>query len=150
MIGLRASTLPVLARSRKGRIALSFRALKRSVAFATTVLFIQGIRPRERVHRWRSVLDGNGRVGRLPVTLLLCAEAVLSQPLLYVSLYLKQHRDEYYTLLDAVRGEGDWEAWLSFVAEGVRRLAQQARDDADRIRGIKRIAGSALRIQQVL
>ena len=106
-------------------------------------------------------LDGNGRVGRLLVTLLLCAEGVLTEPLLYVSLYLKQHRDEYYALLDAVRREGDWETWLSFFAEGVRasaagavataqRLAQQARGDADRIRGIKRIAGSALRIQQVL
>ncbi len=102
-----------------------------------------------------------GRVGRLLVTLLLCAEGVLSEPLLYVSLYLKQHRDEYYALLDSVRRDGDWEAWLSFFAEGVResaaaavltaqRLASQAREDADRISGIKRLAGSALRIHKVL
>lgn len=106
-------------------------------------------------------LDGNGRVGRLLVTLLLCAEGVLAEPLLYVSLYLKRHRAEYYALLDSVRRNGDWEAWLSFFAEGVResaaaavvtaqRLANQAREDADRIGGIKRLAGSALRIHKVL
>lgn len=65
-------------------------------------------------------LDGNGRVGRLLVTLLLCVEGVLSEPLLYLSLYLKQHRAEYYALLDRVRVEEAWEAWLGFFADGVR------------------------------
>lgn len=59
-------------------------------------------------------LDGNGRVGRLLFTLLLCAEDVLRDPLLYLSLYLKRHRAEYYRLLDSVRREGDWEEWVSF------------------------------------
>jgi Fic family protein len=106
-------------------------------------------------------LDGNGRVGRLLVTLLLCSEGVLREPLLYVSLFLKQHRAEYYSRLDRVRREGDWEEWLGFFAQGVResaegalttaqRLVERAREDAERIRAIKRIAGSALRVHHVL
>ncbi len=57
-------------------------------------------------------LDGNGRVGRLLITLLLCVEGVLQEPLLYLSLYLKEHRPEYYELLDVVRRVGDWEGGL--------------------------------------
>jgi Fic family protein len=63
-------------------------------------------------------LDGNGRVGRLMVTLLLCAEGVLREPMLYLSLFLKQHRTRYYELLDAVRRDGDWEAWVAFLLRG--------------------------------
>ena len=68
-------------------------------------------------------LDGNGRVGRLLVTLLLCQAGVLRDPVLYLSLYLKQHRAVYYDLLDNVRRTGDWEKWLSFFLEGVRQTA---------------------------
>ena len=68
-------------------------------------------------------LDGNGRVGRLLITLILQVEGVLHQPLLYLSLYLKRNRDEYYALLDLVRKEGDWEAWLAFFATGVCETA---------------------------
>jgi Fic family protein len=106
-------------------------------------------------------LDGNGRVGRLLVTLLLCSEGMLSEPLLYVSLYLKQHRARYYELLDAVRKEGDWEEWLGFFADGVeesasgavdtvRRLVHQADSDRIRVQALRRIAGSALRVFDVL
>lgn len=106
-------------------------------------------------------LDGNGRVGRLLVTLLFCVEGVLRDPLLYLSLYLKEHRTEYYDLLQRVRLEGDWESWLSFFAEGVRtsaegavstaqRLSRLFRDDRARIHGIGRLAGSALRVHEVL
>ena len=63
-------------------------------------------------------LDGNGRIGRLLITLMLCHERVLQEPLLYLSLYLKRHRDAYYTLLNEVR-TGDWEAWLTFFLDGV-------------------------------
>jgi Fic family protein len=106
-------------------------------------------------------LDGNGRVGRLMITLLLCAEGVLREPLLYLSLYFKQHRDRYYELLDTVRRDGDWEAWLTFFAEGVaavagsavataRRLLALAEQDRDRLAGLGRAAGSAAAVQHAL
>jgi Fic family protein len=107
-------------------------------------------------------LDGNGRVGRLLVTLLLCAETVLHEPLLYLSLYLKQHRQDYYDLLTRVRTEGDWEAWVGFFADGVRetaagavataqRLASLARTDRDRIANeAGRVASTVLRLHHAL
>jgi Fic family protein len=106
-------------------------------------------------------LDGNGRVGRLLVTLILCQARVLREPLLYLSLYFKEHRSEYYRLLDRVRTDGDWESWLDFFLEGVRTTADQAVTtarrlveifDADRtrIRGGGRAAGSAVRVHDVL
>ncbi len=71
-------------------------------------------------------LDGNGRLGRLLITLLLCAEGVLQEPPLYLSLYFKQHREAYYDLLQRVRTEGDWESWLLFFLSGVYETANQA------------------------
>ncbi|MFY3743282.1 Fic family protein [Anaeromyxobacter sp. Red801] len=71
-------------------------------------------------------LDGNGRVGRLLVTFLLCDRKVLSLPLLYLSWYFKQHRAEYYDRLQAVRLDGDWEAWLGFFLRGVQEVATEA------------------------
>jgi Fic family protein len=79
-------------------------------------------------------LDGNGRVGRLLVTLLLCEdERVLSRPLLYLSLYLKEHRDEYYRHLMAVRTDGEWESWVRFFLEGVISVARSATETTKRI-----------------
>ena len=102
-------------------------------------------------------LDGNGRIGRLLITLLFCLDGVLREPLLYLSLYLKQHRTVYYDLLDRVRTDGEWESWVSFFAEGVRAtadsaaatarsLAQMFQEDRAKIRGLARSAGSALRV----
>jgi Fic family protein len=71
-------------------------------------------------------LDGNGRLGRLLITLLLCNEGFLKEPMLYLSLYFKTHREVYYDLLQRVRTEGDWEAWLRFFAEGVAETAESA------------------------
>ncbi|MDR3546678.1 MAG: Fic family protein [Candidatus Pacebacteria bacterium] len=71
-------------------------------------------------------LDGNGRMGRLLITLLLVERGVLVEPLLYMSLYLKQNRDEYYALLQRVRHEGDWEAWILFFLRGVTSTADKA------------------------
>jgi Fic family protein len=71
-------------------------------------------------------LDGNGRIGRLLVTLLLQQSGKLSRPLLYLSLYLKAHKAEYYRLLDRVRAEGDWEAWADFFLRGVAETAHSA------------------------
>ncbi len=80
-------------------------------------------------------LDGNGRVGRLLVTLLLIHAGVLRHPLLYLSLFLKEHRPEYYRLLDHVRQTGDWEAWLAFFLEGVRVTAEGAVSTARELNG---------------
>jgi Fic family protein len=78
-------------------------------------------------------LDGNGRIGRLLIAFILHHDRALSQPLLYLSLFFKQHRSEYYRLLDLVRAEGDWEAWLDFFLEGVERTANNAVDTAKRL-----------------
>jgi len=71
-------------------------------------------------------LDGNGRLGRLLIAFLLCAQGTLSEPLLYLSLYFKTHRQQYYDLLQKVRIDGDWEAWLAFFLSGVRETSEQA------------------------
>jgi Fic family protein len=81
-------------------------------------------------------LDGNGRLGRLLISLLLYHDQLLSQPLLYLSLYLKQHRSVYYELLDRVRVEGDWEAWVDFFLEGVYRTASAAVQTVQRLTGL--------------
>ena len=106
-------------------------------------------------------LDGNGRMGRLLIAFILHHGGVLQRPLLYLSLYFKQHRDEYYRLLDLVRREGDWEAWLDFFLEGVVHTAQNAVEtarrlvtlfEADRHQIQQRVnrAGSVLRVFDVL
>jgi Fic family protein len=77
-------------------------------------------------------LDGNGRVGRLLITLLLCSKGVLTVPLLYPSLYLKTNRSQYYDLLQRVRTEGAWEEWLAFFLDGIATAAQEAADTAER------------------
>jgi Fic family protein len=102
-------------------------------------------------------LDGNGRLGRLLITFLLCAEKALSAPLLYLSLYLKHNRNQYYDLLQRVRMEGDWEEWLGFFLDGVEATADQASNTARRVLAIferdrarceqaGRSAGTVLRI----
>lgn len=78
-------------------------------------------------------LDGNGRVGRLLVTFMLCEEKVLSRPLLYLSHYLRGHRAEYYDRLQAVRTDGRWEEWLLFFLTGVKEVSDQATTTAKRI-----------------
>lgn len=78
-------------------------------------------------------LDGNGRLGRLLIALLLHQGGLLAQPLLYLSLYFKQHRAVYYELLDRVRGDGDWEVWVDFFLEGVEQIANGAVQTARRL-----------------
>jgi Fic family protein len=106
-------------------------------------------------------LDGNGRVGRLLVSLMLVVDGVLSQPFLYLSLYLRENRADYYDALQRVRTHGDWEGWLRFYLIGVEVVANQAADtvaaltslfekDRARIQGLGRAAGSALRVYDVL
>jgi Fic family protein len=106
-------------------------------------------------------LDGNGRVGRLLITFLLQSEGILSQPLLYLSLYFTQHRRRYYELLQTVRTEGDWEEWIEFFLEGIIAVASQAATTTRRllalfqehqcqVRGLGRITGSALRVMDHL
>jgi Fic family protein len=81
-------------------------------------------------------IDGNGRVGRLLITLMLCERGLLSFPLLYLSAYFEKHRDEYYRRLLAVSQEGDWRGWLEFFLRGVSIQAREACDNADAILGL--------------
>jgi Fic family protein len=101
--------------------------------------------------------DGNGRIGRLLITLLLCSQGVLKQPLLYLSLYFKTHRDAYYDHLQRIRLEGAWEAWLHFFLEGVvdvaestaettRRIVRMVERDRQKIHGLGRGAATAHRV----
>ncbi len=78
-------------------------------------------------------LDGNGRMGRLLITFILCHEGILRKPLLYLSHFFKLHRLEYYDHLQKVRDEGDWESWLKFFLQGVNEVAQEATITARKI-----------------
>lgn len=78
-------------------------------------------------------LDGNGRLGRLLITFILCHEGVLNQPLLYLSLYFKTNRQQYYDHLQSVRKTGDWESWVEFFLTGVIETAEQATETAKNI-----------------
>jgi Fic family protein len=106
-------------------------------------------------------LDGNGRIGRLLITLLLCHEGVLREPLLYSSLYFKQNRQRYYDELNGARESGDFERWLDFFATAIRVSAEQAtttglrisavfREDRNRVREMGRQASTILLVQEAL
>jgi len=106
-------------------------------------------------------LDGNGRVGRLLITLLLCAKGALKEPLLYLSLYFKLHRSQYYNHLQRVRTEGAWEQWLQFFLEGTATTAEEAAEtamrilrlfaaDRKKIQPLGRSAASALRVHEYM
>lgn len=106
-------------------------------------------------------LDGNGRLGRMLITFLLCAEQALTEPILYLSLFFKTHRQQYYDHLQRVRTKGEWEEWLRFFLTGVMQTSEQATDaaksilslfekDRTRIEKLGRPAGSALRVHEYL
>lgn len=106
-------------------------------------------------------LDGNGRLGRLLITLMLVADAVLAEPLLYLSLYFKKHRTTYYDLLQKVRFEGNWEEWLNFFFTAVLETAEQAvttshdvlklfQRDRARIEKLGRVRGSTILVHGLL
>jgi Fic family protein len=106
-------------------------------------------------------LDGNGRLGRLLITFLLCERGVLREPLLYLSLFFKQNRQTYYDHLQAVREHGAWEAWFGFFLRGVTDTARQGTqtaqsllrlfgNDRGRIEQLGRPAATALRLHQFL
>lgn len=106
-------------------------------------------------------LDGNGRLGRLLITFLLCANSALKEPILYLSLFFKSHRQQYYDLLQQVREKGDWESWLKFFLTGIKETSEQAGEtarhilvlfekDRDRIEQLGRPTASALRVHQYL
>ena len=78
-------------------------------------------------------LDGNGRLGRLLITLMLCADGILAEPILHLSLHFKQHRQFYYDLLQDVRLKGDWERWCAFFLEGITETSQKISVDVKRI-----------------
>ena len=104
-------------------------------------------------------LDGNGRLGRLLITFLLCAQGVLKDPILYLSFFFKSNRQHYYDLLQRVRDQGDWEAWLDFFLTGVKETSDHAAEtarqilsnfekDRRRIEQLGRPRASALRVHQ--
>jgi Fic family protein len=106
-------------------------------------------------------LDGNGRLGRLLITLILCSEKILNQPMLYLSLYFKAHRQRYYDLLQSVRERGDWESWLEFFLNGISEMSTIAAESAEQILSLfvrdraaiellGRPASSALRVYQIV
>ncbi len=106
-------------------------------------------------------LDGNGRLGRLLITFILCAEGALAQPLLYLSLFFKENRKDYYDYLQRVRSEGDWESWLRFYLEGVEAVSRQATTTAhdllkmfeshrQKIQTLGKAAATALRLHDLL
>jgi Fic family protein len=106
-------------------------------------------------------LDGNGRIGRLLITLLLCHEGILREPLLYSSLYFKQNRQRYYAELNGARGSGDFERWLEFFATAIRASAEHAaktgqrisevfQEDRIRVRGMGRLGPTILLVQEAL
>jgi Fic family protein len=106
-------------------------------------------------------LDGNGRLGRLLITFLLCAEGALSEPILYLSLHFKSRRHEYYAHLQRVRTHGDWEGWLRFFLDGVihtseealtttRRILARFEKDRRQIENLGRAAASAFRVHEYL
>ena len=107
-------------------------------------------------------LDGNGRVGRLLIVFLLCERGALCKPVLYLSHYLRRHRREYYDLLQGVRDDGDWEAWLLFFVRGVREVAKEATMTIQRIARLRetdrgritarfgRVAANGLRVLDAL
>ena len=106
-------------------------------------------------------LDGNGRLGRLMITLLLCASGLLRHPILYLSLYFKTHRSYYYELLQRVRTHGDWETWLEFFLDGVIDTSEHAIEtaqkilelferDHEKIQQSGKLASSPLRIHRIL
>jgi len=106
-------------------------------------------------------LDGNGRLGRLLITFILCVEGLLNKPLLYLSLYFKTHREQYYDYLQRVRETGDWESWIKFFLEGVIETANQAiktakniiqlfTEDRKKIEDLGRPAASALLVHHYL
>jgi len=106
-------------------------------------------------------LDGNGRVGRLLITLLLCNGGMLKQPLLYLSYYFKSHRQYYYELLNGIRESGDWERWLDFFLDAVIETAKESNEiiltlhnqiqsDRERIDTLGRAATSALAVHQAM
>ncbi len=112
----------------------------------------------ETIHPFK---DGNGRLGRLLITLLLCADGVLHEPMLYLSLYFKQHRQLYYDRLQAVRTKGDWEGWLGFFYSGIYETAQLAvttaqrllnmfEEDRQKLQALGKAAGSAIRLHQLM
>lgn len=105
-------------------------------------------------------LDGNGRIGRLLIAFILYHDSILSQPLLYLSLYFKKHRSEYYRLLDLVRTTGNWEAWIDFFLEGVEHTASNAvntakrlvslfEQDSNKIQLLGRTASTVLRVYRI-
>jgi Fic family protein len=107
-------------------------------------------------------LDGNGRVGRLLITFLLCEREILQKPVLYLSHYFRKQQTRYYDMLETVRERGDWEIWIKFFLQGVAEVAGEATETARRIVALReshraliterfgRVAANGLKVLETL
>lgn len=135
-------------------------ALERYINEADAPILIKAALCHAQFESIHPFLDGNGRVGRILIALLLAVEGVLRQPLLYLSLYLKQNRTDYYDHLQRIRTDGAWEEWLAFFLRGVievaeattsttQQLVQMIERDRQAIHGLGRGAATALRVHDL-
>jgi Fic family protein len=144
-------------------LADSFSALERYLndADGQTSPFIKAALAHVQFETIHPFLDGNGRLGRMLIPLIMVDAGLLREPLLYLSVFLKRHRQTYYQLLQQVRLQGDWEAWLLFFADAVVATADQAfacaqeltallASDKVRILSLGRLAGSATQLLDAL
>lgn len=142
-------------------VTACLRALERFLHDDATAPLVRAALAHVQFETIHPFLDGNGRIGRLLVTLQLCSAGLLRGPMLYLSHHFKQHRSVYYELLGRVRTEGDWEAWLLFFADAIiasaadaesaaRRLLALATEDARRIEGLGRAGASAFAVHRAL
>ncbi len=116
-------------------VAAAIAALERFIHNEpqTTPILIKAALAHVQFESIHPFLDGNGRVGRVLITLLLCSEGVIRSPLLYLSLYFKRNRDAYFEHLQRVRTDGDWEGWLTFFVEGVIDVAESTTRTTQRL-----------------
>jgi Fic family protein len=145
-----------------GEVAPAITALERFIHDEpqATPILIKAALTHAQFETIHPFLDGNGRVGRLLITLLLCSEGVMRRPLLYLSLYFKRRREDYYEHLQRVRADGDWEGWLRFFLEGIvevaesttqttRRLVATIESDRQTIHSFGRGAATAHRVHDL-
>lgn len=141
------------------KLAETFAALERFIndADTKTAPVIKAALAHVQFETIHPFMDGNGRLGRLLIPLIMVEAKVLQEPMLYLSVFFKKHRQTYYDLLQRIRTEGDWEAWLLFFMDAITSTASQAVSTAQRltamlvkdkakIAGLGRASGSAIQI----
>ena len=142
----RATFVPPPVHEMQAALANLEKFLHETTAFPALIVCGLAHAQFETIHPF---LDGNGRVGRLLITFLLCQRGILKYPLLYLSHYLKFHRAEYYDRLMAIRNDGHWEAWLKFFLKGVCEVSRSATETARQILELRQKHLALIRKQAV-